>query len=63
MTRFENFKAWVKILRPRYNQWMLWPPGPEWIWYAVTNSRTHWADEEAWARDSKSIKPIHKHKY
>jgi len=42
---------------------MIWPPGPEWIWYAVTNSRTHWADEEIWAKDPRKTKPIHKYKY
>ena len=42
---------------------MLYPPGPEWIWYAVENSRTHLADEETWAKDPRKIKPIHKYKY
>jgi len=39
MTRLQNFKAWVKILKPKYSMW--W-------WYAWLNSKTHYADEDLW---------------
>ena len=57
MTRLQNFKAWVKLLRPRYKRWGL---GPDWFWFALHNSKTHYADEELWPY---GCKPIHKNKY
>jgi len=59
LTRFENYKAWVKLLRPKYNKWLLFPPGPEWFWHSLANSKTHYANEDLWPR----CKPIHPHKH
>ena len=59
ITRLENFIAWVKILRPKYKTWWITQIGPDWFWFALHNSKTHYADEELWPM----AKPIHKNKY
>ena len=49
MTRYQNFKAWCKILKPKYSGW--W-------WYAWQNSKTHIADADKWP---KACERIEKH--
>ena len=49
--RYQNFKAWCKILKPMYSGW--W-------WYAWQNSKTHIADADKWPY---KCEPIHKYKY
>ena len=48
MTRFENFKAWCKILKPKYSMW--W-------WHAWQNSKTHIADVDKWPMKCDPIRP------
>ena len=50
VTRLKNFIAWAKILRPKYKRW---------FWFALHNSKTHYADEELWPM----AEAIHKNKY
>ena len=42
MQRIKDFIIWCKILRAEgHTKWWLTMPGPEYIWYAWSNSRTH----------------------